>query len=154
MNKIWKIGIILFSIAILSFNVSTAYAQQNAVTKRIKKGDTAPFDGFLLNDIAAVTNKVTIETMDKLHTTEIDALKRIYDAENNALSEKLEARIQREKKLRTFEQQEYERQIKFMSEFIHDKSFFSTFEGGVIIGSVAMFAIVIGTAYSLKLVSD
>ena len=145
-----KIGIITF-LTIIAIP-STAYAQDdaNGIAKYIKKGDLAPFSGMLLDDRAAITNKVRFETIEKLHANEIEHTKALLNAEHTAALAVLQVKLDRETQLHTLDIEFLEKENKFLRDNYDPPGFWSSWKSGIIVGASATVIILLASSCSIE----
>jgi hypothetical protein len=147
-----KIGIITFLMATL-LPTSIAYAQDNnagGIAKYIRKGDPAPFNGMLLDDKAAIMNKVRFEAIEKLHANEIEHTKALLDAEHNAALAALQVKLDKETQLHALDVEFLEKENKFLRDNYEPPGIWSSWKSGVIIGTGATIIVLLVSSYSIE----
>tara|TARA_Y100000034_G_scaffold28883_2_gene34745 strand:- start:16624 stop:17049 length:426 start_codon:yes stop_codon:yes gene_type:complete len=133
----------------LLLTTNIVHAQSQAITKQVKKGDVVPFDGLIFNNLAAIRNKVYIENIGKLHANELEKLKFELELELQSKVDLLNIKLEHQNKTQQALLTLKEKEIQFLRNNFDPPGFFASIEGGIVIGVLATFTLVVITGYTL-----
>ena len=132
----------------------TEAGSNSLAVKYVHKGDTVPFDGMLLSNEAAITNKVKIETMQEKCNIELEHQKALINAEHQAEIDKARTLINHEKEKNALHIGFQNDQIDFLTKNYKPPSFLDSFAGGMVVGASTMLLTVFVTAIALEKVKN